>query len=127
MSEDRLTLDDSPSRDDEATTLRRGVAEARPDDDRAEAEDSRRREKDLPRDDGHTSGGGSLGHDQPDDVVRDTRNRNATGSLDDPPSLASDSKGELRRGLAKAPRRSATGAEADPVMPQDDATLKTKI
>jgi hypothetical protein len=60
-------------------------------------EDTRTREEDRPRDDGHTAGGGSLGHGQPDDVVRDTRNRNATGSPD------------------------------DPVMPKDDATLKTKI
>lgn len=90
-------------------------------------EETRTREEDHPRDDGHTAGGGSLGHDQPDDVVRDTRNRNATGSPDDPPSLASDSQGELRRGPAKAPGRNATGAEADPVMPKDDATLKTKI
>jgi hypothetical protein len=46
---------------------------------------------------GRTSGGGSLGHDQPDDVKRDT------------------------------PLRNATGSDRDPVMPADDATLKTKI
>ena len=50
-------------------------------------------------DDGHTSGGGSLGHDQPEEVVRDTPTRNATD-------------------------REAT---ADPVMPSDDSTLNTKI
>jgi hypothetical protein len=48
-------------------------------------------------DDGHTSGGGSLGHDQPDKVKRETPIRNATGST------------------------------SDPVMPQDDATLNTRI
>jgi hypothetical protein len=48
-------------------------------------------------DTGHTSGGGSLGHNQPDAVRRDTPTRNATGS------------------------------EKDPVMPKDDSTLKTKI
>lgn len=48
-------------------------------------------------DDGHTAGGGSLGHDQPDKVRRDT------------------------------PTRNATGRDDDPVMPNDDATLKTKI
>jgi hypothetical protein len=60
-------------------------------------DETRRRETDQPRDTGHTGGGGSLGHDQPPDVVRDTENRNATGSED------------------------------DPVMPQDDSTLNTKI
>ena len=50
-----------------------------------------------PTDAGRTAGGGSSGHDQPDDVKRDTPTRNATGSED------------------------------DPVMPADDATLKTKI
>ena len=49
------------------------------------------------QDAGRTSGGGSLGHDQPDDVKRDT------------------------------PIRNATGDETDPVMPADDATLNTKI
>ena len=48
-------------------------------------------------DDGHTAGGGSLGHDQPEEVVRDTPTRNATDS------------------------------DADPVMPSDDSTLNTKI
>lgn len=46
---------------------------------------------------GRTTGGGSLGHDQPDTVKRDT------------------------------PIRNATGSDRDPVMPADDATLKTKI
>jgi hypothetical protein len=50
-----------------------------------------------PADAGRTSGGGSLGHDQPDKVRRDL------------------------------PIRNATGDEHDPVMPHDDATLKTKI
>jgi hypothetical protein len=61
-------------------------------------EDARRGERDdAATDDGHTSGGGSLGHDQPADVERDT------------------------------PIRNATGSDADPVMPADDATLNTKI
>jgi hypothetical protein len=51
-----------------------------------------------PRDAGKTAGGGSSGHDQPEKVRRDTPLRN-----------------------------NATGSEADPVMPADDATLKTKI
>jgi hypothetical protein len=46
---------------------------------------------------GRTTGGGSLGHDQPGKVKRDT------------------------------PIRNATGRDDDPVMPADDATLKTKI
>lgn len=93
----RLTLDeDPPSRGGDSATPRRDLAEARPDNERAEAETSRR-ETDHPTEIGRTSGGGSLGHTQPDDVERDTQNRNATGSDD------------------------------DPVMPRDDATLKTKI
>jgi hypothetical protein len=57
-------------------------------------------------DDGHTSGGGSLGHDQPEEVVRDTPLRNATDSEE---------------------ARNATGSDTDPVMPSDDSTLNTKI
>jgi hypothetical protein len=59
-------------------------------------------------DDGHTAGGGSLGHDQPDKVRRETPTRNATERED-------------------APDYNATETPADPVMPSDDATLKTKI
>jgi hypothetical protein len=57
-------------------------------------------------DDGHTSGGGSLGHDQPEIVEHDTPTRNATDSEE---------------------TRNTTGSESDPVMPSDDATLNTKI
>ena len=57
-------------------------------------------------DDGHTGGGGSLGHDQPEKVVRDTPTRNATDR---------DDAGD------------ATDSNADPVMPSDDSTLNTKI
>ena len=80
--------------------------------DRLSLEDgSQRREADPGvRDTGHTSGGGSLGHDQPADVQRETPLRNATD-----------------RDRHDTPGRNATGSEADPVMPQDDATLKTKI
>jgi hypothetical protein len=59
-------------------------------------------------DDGHTSGGGSLGHDQPEKVRRQTPTRNA-GDREEMPD------------------RNATGSGGDPVMPKDDATLKTKI
>ena len=51
-----------------------------------------------PDDAGKTTGGGSLGHDQPEPVKRETPLRN-----------------------------NATGSDRDPVMPADDATLKTKI
>jgi hypothetical protein len=74
-------------------------------------EETRRRDADRGvKDDGHTSGGGSLGHDQPADVRRDTPLRNAK-------------EREAKRPSGK----NATGTDADPVMPQDDATLKTKI
>ena len=56
-----------------------------------------------PRDAGRTSGGGSLGHDQPKDVADQTNIRNQSG------------------------RREDTGRQKDPVMPDDDATLNTKI
>ncbi len=59
-----------------------------------------------PRDAGKTSGGGSLGHDQPKDVADQTNIRNQAG------------------------RREDTGRQkdhTDPVMPDDDATLNTKI
>ena len=54
-----------------------------------------------PTDAGRTSGGGNLGHDQPDDVEAQTHTRNA----------------------GHRPTRS----KSDPVMPHDDATLKTKL
>ena len=66
-------------------------------DDRKRALNDREPSERVPVDAGRTSGGGSLGHDQPADVRRDL------------------------------PIRNATGDENDPVMPQDDATLKTKI
>ena len=56
-----------------------------------------------PRDAGKTSGGGSLGHDQPKDVADQTHIRNQSG------------------------RREDTGRQKDPVMPDDDSTLNTKI
>ena len=52
---------------------------------------------DAPTDAGRTSGGGSLGHEQPQKVEEQTHTRNNTGRRD------------------------------DPVMPADDATLKTRI
>jgi hypothetical protein len=62
------------------------------------APDEREPSGQAPADAGRTSGGGNLGHDQPDKVRRDLPIRN-----------------------------NATGDEDDPVMPRDDATLKTKI
>jgi hypothetical protein len=57
-----------------------------------------------PRDAGKTSGGGSLGHDQPKDVADQTNIRNQAG------------------------RRKDTGRQSDdPALPENDATLKTKI
>jgi hypothetical protein len=56
-----------------------------------------------PRDAGKTSGGGSLGHDQPKDVAEQTDIRNDAGHRED------------------------TGRQKDPVMPDDESTLNTKI
>jgi hypothetical protein len=82
------------------------VSSTRPDDPRGTA----------PRpgasDDGHTSGGGSLGHDQPGKVQGDAPTRNAPPRENTPPGTGG---------------RNATGSESDPVMPRDDAALKTKI
>jgi hypothetical protein len=65
-----------------------------------------------PSDAGRTSGGGSLGHDQPRDVADQTPLRN------DPRAREHDrSREELDE------RR----PERDPVMPADDSTLNTKI
>jgi hypothetical protein len=58
-----------------------------------------------PTDAGKTSGGGSLGHDQPEDVADQTPIRN---SANERPKQRQD-------------------ATDDPVMPADDATLNTKI
>lgn len=59
---------------------------------------------DAPRDAGKTSGGGSLGHDQPKDVADQTNIRNQAGKRED------------------------TGRQRDdPVMPSDDQSLPTKI
>jgi hypothetical protein len=55
-------------------------------------------------DDGHTSGGGSLGHDQPEQVEQDTPTRNSTD-----------------------PEEPRNAVESDPVMPSDDSTLNTRI
>jgi hypothetical protein len=58
----------------------------------------------APRDAGKTSGGGSLGHDQPKDVADQTNIRNQAGTRKD------------------------TGRQSDdPVMPSDDQSLPTKI
>ena len=62
-----------------------------------------------PRDAGKTSGGGNLGHDQPQDVAEQTPIRNHPSSPDD----------------ARARRRDE--GDSDPVMPSDDSTLRTKI
>ncbi len=60
---------------------------------------------------GRTSGGGNLGHDQPQDVSEQTDIRNSTEQR--PDSSAKD--------------RQAGRAKSDPVMPADDETLNTKI
>jgi hypothetical protein len=63
------------------------------------------------RDAGRTSGGGNLGHEQPRDVEEETDVRNSTNRP--PDSSAKD--------------RQAGRLPEDPVMPEDDATLKTRI
>ncbi len=63
------------------------------------------------QDAGRTSGGGSLGHDQPRDVSEETHIRNAPERR--PDSSAKDGQ--------------AGRLSSDPVMPEDDATLKTQI
>jgi hypothetical protein len=60
---------------------------------------------------GRTSGGGSLGHDQPPDVSEQTDIRNAT----------------KRRQDSSAKDREAGRRPSDPVMPDNDETLDTKI
>jgi hypothetical protein len=66
---------------------------------------------DQGRDAGRTSGGGNLGHDQPPDVSESVDIRNETEGR--PDSSAKD--------------REAGRLPSDPVMPEDDATLKTQI
>jgi hypothetical protein len=66
-----------------------------------------------PTDAGRTSGGGNLGHDQPDDVVDQTPIRNDPRAREQPASRDED---DARR------RR-----ERDPVMPDDGSALNTKI
>lgn len=61
-----------------------------------------------PTDVGRTSGGGSLGHQQPPDVERESHPRNNAGTRSDESGMN-------------------TGSDEDPVMPADDATLKTRI
>jgi hypothetical protein len=60
------------------------------------------------RDVGRTSGGGSLGHVQPDDVTREAPIRN---------------QAEKR----PSERDDAFDQDEDPVMPANDSTLNTKI
>jgi hypothetical protein len=60
------------------------------------------------RDVGRTSGGGSLGHVQPEDVTGEAPIRNQS---DERPGR----------------RRDAPDRNDDPVMPADDSTLNTKI
>jgi hypothetical protein len=61
---------------------------------------------DRPHDVGKTSGGGSLGHDQPQDVAEQAPIRN---QADDRRKQPEDT------------------ADHDPVMPSDDSALRTKI
>ena len=62
---------------------------------------------DKPTDAGKTSGGGSLGHDQPEDVADQTPIRNHPPSRPDEVALRRDNSA--------------------PVMPADDSSLNTKI
>jgi hypothetical protein len=62
---------------------------------------------------GRSSGGGNLGHDQPDKVVDQTPIRNDPRAREDTPP----------RDETNARRRD----DADPVMPADDPTLNTKL
>ena len=64
---------------------------------------------DNARDAGKTSGGGSLGHDQPRDVAESTPIRNQANERPNTRRDAVDSD------------------ETDPVMPANDSTLNTKI
>ena len=68
---------------------------------------------DAPSNAGRTSGGGNLGHDQPDDVVQQTPIRNDPRAREDTPSR---DENDARR-----------DDERDPVMPADDPTLNTKL
>lgn len=89
-------------------------------DDVRDAGPSHQREK--PTDVGRTMGGGSLGHAPAEDVSSQTGLRN------NPPG-ASPGVDRLRKqhGGREGNPGVATGSEDDPVMPEDDATLKTKI
>lgn len=62
-----------------------------------------------PRDAGKTSGGGSLGHDQPRDVAESTPIRNQASER------------------PKDRREAIDADDTDPVMPANDSTLNTKI
>ena len=77
-----------------------------------------------PTDAGRTMGGGSLGHAPADDVTSETDLRN------NPPGESADA-GRVRQHREdreqNAADEMATGSDEDPVMPSDDATLKTKI
>ena len=67
----------------------------------------------IPSDAGRTSGGGNLGHDQPDDVVRETPIRNDPRAREEaPPRDEKDARRDANR---------------DPVMPADDPSLNTKL
>jgi hypothetical protein len=66
------------------------------------------------RDVGRTSGGGSLGHNQPSDVREETPLRNNANERPNDPHDVSD-------------RERDGETHDDPVMPADDATLNTKI
>ena len=67
----------------------------------------------IPSDAGRTSGGGNLGHDQPDDVVRETPIRNDPRAREEaPPRDEKDAQRDANR---------------DPVLPADDPSLNTKL
>ena len=70
---------------------------------------------------GRTMGGGSLGHAPADDVTSETDVRN------NPPGASPDAERLREREVGRGTGDMATGSGDDPVMPADDATLKSKI
>ena len=73
---------------------------------------------------GRTMGGGSLGHAPADDVTAESDLRN------NPPDASTDA-GRVRQRHDGAERGAAEeramGSDEEPVMPDDEATMKTKI
>lgn len=94
--------------------------------DRADGRDigTRRGQGEKPTDVGRTMGGGSLGHAPADDVVAEAPLRNSTPDASPDAATRRQDHGASDRGRGPG---DAAGASDDPVMPDDDATLRTKI